>query len=73
MINRTVPLPPGLTHADLNAPAAMLTDAAAVMLYVGTHELGGVFRRNAGIWQLWYPIGREDSPPQPAAGSWLMA
>lgn len=55
------PIPLGLTHADLVDETTMLFDyGACVALYSSQHSMGGVYRLDPGVWQLWYPIGLED-------------
>ena len=55
------PLPPGITQDDVNAPTSALADFGdALTLYVGTRELGGVYRVKEGVWTMFYPIRPED-------------
>ena len=51
------PLPPGITEADINLPTSKLVDFGDLLaLFVGHLGLGGVFRPDPGVWQLWFPV-----------------
>lgn len=55
------PLPPGLSQADLADETTLVFDyGECVALYSSDHRMGGVYRLDPGVWQLWFPIGLED-------------
>lgn len=57
----TFPIPLGLSQADLADETTLLFDYGdCVALYSSLHGMGGVYRRDPGVWQLWFPIGLED-------------
>lgn len=55
------PIPPGISQADLADETTLLFDYGdCVAIYSHPHGMGGVYRLDPGVWQLWFPISLED-------------
>lgn len=56
-----LPIPPGFSEVDLHRDSTVLLDYGdCVALYSAEHGMGGIYRHNPGIWQLWFPIEFDD-------------
>ena len=52
------PVPPGLSQAELSGDSIIVRDyGGCVALYSVRLDMGGIYRRDPGVWQLWFPIG----------------